>query len=211
MQVDSGLAYDKQQRRYPAISRISTDNYSSKVRVSYPRLNQFGRQEIMILNIDVEEFQHIKSQPGHKDEDPLKTVTWETRVKTVSLATIVRPKLIDRHSISLGTFIDPDYVNFPPGFSSNTAMFYWLEYPSAQSPRDDEINARYCIVEGENFRTSPANLSVNDGNPRSWFREGSPGHYLTGGFFLYGNSLNYVPQWVEQGNGIRANIVTVRT
>jgi hypothetical protein len=72
----------------------------------------------------------------------------------------------------LGTFVDPDYINFPPGFKSNTAMFYWLEYSSSQSPKYDEIYARYCILEGEDFRTSSANLSVQGGIPKSWLTAG---------------------------------------
>jgi len=183
------------QIRHPSISRVSTDVNTriSKVRISFTVLNQFGRQEVKILNVVVQEAGDLQIP----------------KVTSVSLVGTIQPKHPESHSITLGTFIDPDYVNFPAALKSNTSMFYWLEYPSTDSTTSDEVYARYVMVGEESILEAPRYISVQNGNPRSWKTTEAAGHYQTGGFFLYKGTLNYVAQWREP-DGIKANIVTVK-
>jgi hypothetical protein len=109
------------------------------------------------------------------------------------------------HSVLHGTFIDPDYVAMPPGLTSNTSLFYWLDWPGTGA---SDMSARYCLFSGWPSKLSgAAPLSVANRQPRSWQSHAPGGDYMSGGFFHH-KGLNYVAQWREP-DGIHANIVRV--
>lgn len=177
----------------PAISRASIDGNSSRVRVAVPALNGYNRQVVGIVDIEVTDTSNgPRIETGH-----------------LRLAGRVKAKDATAHSVLHGTFIDPDYIDTPMGFVSNTSMFYWLDWPALPA---SDMSASYCLVSGWPSHLSATKpLSVSDGAPRSWASSDPGGDYLSGGFFWH-NGLNYVPQWCELAPGaigIRANIVNI--
>jgi hypothetical protein len=191
---DSGINYLKQIFQ-PSISRISSDTTTNSVRVSHVLLNEHGRQAIKILNLDL--------NPKPSDVLPDGQIT-------VSVAATLQPEHPETHSMTLGTFVDPDYVNFPPSFKSNTAMLYWLEYPADGSGATEGVCARYAMFQEKKLVEIPGFLSVQNGQPRFWNSRKTVGDYLTGGFFILKGKMNYVAQWPEP-DGLKANIVTVKS
>ena len=180
------------QINHPAISRVSTDKHDSKVRVSYTVLNSHSRQEVKIVNLEVSD-----SMQGAPVLASAPRIACTIHANT------------GQYSMTLGTFIDPDFVDMPVSAQSNTAMFYWLEYPVPVGGKED-VYARFCILDGDGFCTSPRELSIGKGTPRGWSSALPVGDYLTGGFFYHNHSLGFVGQWLEP-EGIKANVVTVRT
>lgn len=199
--IDSGFPPAWPQKRFPSISRISTDTSTNKVRVSNVMLNEYGRQALIVLNIEV--------------YDEWSNENFVPTIKTILVAATLQPGLSKTHSMTLGAFVDPDYVKFPSGFKSNTAMFYWLEYPMRLRLGGIGFtagaSAHYAIFRDEKLIDGPCFLTVKNGQDRRWSPapSGYAGHYQTGGFFLYKDTLNYVAHWREP-DGIKANIVTVK-
>jgi len=97
----------------PAISRVSTDTATSRVRVSLPALNEHGRNVVAIIDLGV-----IDTGSGPALEPgSLKRVGRIEAQKQVT------------HSVLHGTFIDLDPIDTPANFASNASLFYWLEWP----------------------------------------------------------------------------------
>ncbi len=171
---------------FPSISRISTDAFSSKIRVAYMSENSSGQLEARIIRIEVQ-------NPNQKPVvTPVKTIRAEN------------PK---DYSVMYFTFIDPDYIDMPAGVKSNASLFYWIEAPKT-GLSNRKYAVRGAVFEGEFNTTCPAYLSVKNGAPRTWSTRKDPGDYMTGGFFWRNNSLNYVAQWADP-EGIKANVVTL--
>jgi hypothetical protein len=169
---------------HPSISRVSTDTASSKVRAAYHAVNAQGMQESPIITIDV---QDPNTSPVVK---PVK------RVRAQDPA---------NYSVLYFNFIDPDYVDLPVDTPSNTSVGYWIEAPRT-GLADKKFAIRHSIFEGDLNTSCPANLSVKDGQPRTWSTSQTLGDYMSGGFFWKDQRLNYVAQWVEP-DGIKGNIV----
>lgn len=170
----------------PSLSRIGADHNCSKIRVAYQAKNSFGRQEARIVRVVV--------------KDPAKG-------PLVSPIATIRADMPNDYSVLHFNFIDPDYVDIPPGIQSNKSVFYWIESPQNTGVLAPQLSAKYITIEGDFNVSSPAYLSLNNGNPRTWNTPAHPGDYMTGGFFWRNNTLNYLAQWVEP-NGIFANIVS---
>lgn len=170
----------------PAISRVSIDKMSSKIRVAYQSVNEHGRQEACIIRVEVREPNQAPSV------FPVRTV---------------RPKNATDHSVMHFAFVDPDYIDMPVGIVSNTSILYWIESPK-QGMTNGAASARYMMFEGDFNTSCPGDLSTKNGVPTFWTGMVHPGHYLNGGFFWKDNTLNYLAQWSE-GDGLKANIVTV--
>jgi len=186
---DNRYAYEVDQHSTvyaPAISRVSTDGSSNKIRVAYQALNTSGRQEYCIVEVDV--------------RDP-------NQMPVITPLRIIRAENPNDYSVLYGTFIDPDYIDMPDGLISNLSVFYWLEAPR-KGLSSKQYAIRYMALEGDHSSTDPAYLSVMDSNPRTWATRQDIGDYMTGGFFWKDNTLNYLAQWVES-DGIKANIITL--
>jgi hypothetical protein len=97
----------------PSISRVSTDQTTSRVRVSFPALNEHQRTVVAIIDFGV-----VDTSDGPALE--LGSLRRVARIEAEKPVT---------HSVLHGTFIDPDYLDTPTGFASNTSLFYWLEWP----------------------------------------------------------------------------------
>jgi hypothetical protein len=188
LEVDPDTDLTNQIRATPSLSRISTDNSSSKVRLAYPSLNQNKRQEVRIVRIGVN---NPNDPPAVK---PVKTIQSKDPVN---------------YSIVNSSFIEPDYIDEPPGIPThNASVLYWIEAPQ-KDVSNKQFAARYALFTGGASVTEPEYLSVQNGVARTtWNSYSWPGHYMKGGFFYRGNTLNYLAQWREP-TGIRANIVTV--
>jgi hypothetical protein len=175
---------------HPTLSRASTDKSTSRIRVSLLALNEHGRNIYVIVDVgvrDLDGLPHI--EPG-----------------SLKRAAKIAAKDPVGHSVLRGTFIDPDYISLPSGYTSNTAMFYWLDWPAGTAT---DLSARYCFISGWPSQASAIGpLSVANGAPRSWSTADPGGDYMTGGFF-FREGLNYVPQWRES-DGIRANVVHIK-
>ena len=169
---------------HPSISRVSTDSASSKVRAAYHAVNSQGMQESPVITIDVQD----------PNTNPV--------VKPVKL---VRAQDPTNYSVLYFNFIDPDYIDLPIDTPSNASVGYWIEVPRP-GLADKKFAIRHSIFEGDFNTTCPANLSVQDGKPRTWSTSQNLGDYMTGGFFWRNQQLNYLAQWVEP-DGIKANIV----
>jgi hypothetical protein len=202
------------QMPHPAISRISTDETTSKIRLAYQAVNnENNTQDAVIINISVQ------------DADDKPTVENITRIKAEDPA---------NYSVVFFTFIDPDFVDTPSDIRTNISVLYWFEAPKFRKLADGSwggllnksYRVRYMVFNGDNHASSSGYLSVDDGKPRSWHDPNDkwgikdvgfgPGDYMTGGFFWTHNRLNYLAQWVEVDDGtlpathkIMANIVTI--
>jgi hypothetical protein len=171
----------------PAISRISTEDKSSKVRLAYQSVNQFGRQEARVISVNV---QNPNQPPIFKNVRTIKAINNAD------------------YSVMYFTFIDPDYIDMPANAKSNTSVLYWLEAPK-EGITKKSYSARYMIFEGDYNTSCPEYLSIKkDGSARSWSARKNPGDYMTGGFYWKDNRLKYFAQWVEP-DGIKANIVSL--
>ncbi len=185
---DGRYAYEVAQHSItyaPAISRLSADKSSNKIRVAYQALNTSGRQEYCIVDVDV--------------QNP-------NQVPVITPLRIIRAENPNDYSALFGTFIDPDYIDMPDGLISNLSVFYWLEAPR-KGLSSKQYAIRYIALE-DDHSSDPAYLSVKDSNPRTWATRQDIGDYMTGGFFWKDNTLNYLAQWVEP-DGIKANIITL--
>jgi hypothetical protein len=185
---DSRYAYEVAQHSItyaPAISRLSADKSSNKIRVAYQALNTSGRQEYCIVDVDV--------------QNP-------NQVPVITPLRIIRAENPNDYSALFGTFIDPDYIDMPDGLISNLSVFYWLEAPR-KGLSSKQYAIRYIALE-DDHSSDPAYLSVKDSNPRTWATRQDIGDYMTGGLFWKDNTLNYLAQWVEP-DGIKANIITL--
>jgi hypothetical protein len=171
---------------HPSISRVSADPTSSKVRASYHTVNAQGMQESPIITIDV--------------QDPNTSPV----VKPVK---IVRAQDPANYSVLYFNFIDPDYIDLPLAMPSNTSVGYWIEVPR-KGLVDEKFAVRHSIFEGDINTSCPANLSLQNGQPRSWATSQPLGDYMSGGFYWKDQRLNYLAQWVEPA-GIKANIVSL--
>jgi hypothetical protein len=94
----------------------------------------------------------------------------------------------EHYSVLHGSYIDPDYIDTPPGFASNTSMFYWLEWP-----REPEVFEPVCAVnpsgdlhivvrEGDSAHLGHT-LMMHDGSWPDHFGDATaaiPGPQLTG-------------------------------
>lgn len=171
---------------HPTISRLSTDTKTSVIRVAYQAQNVDGMQEARVIRVEV------------KDPKQAPVVTPITTVHAEDQA---------NYSIVYAAFIDPDYMDMPRRAKSNTSVLYWIEAPRpGMNPRTYAM--RYLVMDGERSVSHPAYLSVEKGQPRTRAKRQDLGDYMTGGFFWYNNTLNYLCQWVEP-DGIKANIVTI--
>jgi hypothetical protein len=169
---------------HPSISRNSTTTTSNKIRAAYHSLNSNGMQETRVISIDVQ----------NPDKAPV--------VKPVKVVEADNPK---DYSVLYFNFIDPDYIDTPGSFSSNTSVAYWIEVPRVAIAQK-KYAIRYMVFEGDYNGSCPDYLSVKDGKPRNWSKRSDIGDYMTGGFFWKDNKLNYLAQWVEP-DGIKANVV----
>jgi hypothetical protein len=171
---------------HPSISRVSADTTTSKVRASYHTVNAQGMQESPIVTIDV---QDANTSPVVK---PVK---------------IVRAQDPANYSVLYFNFIDPDYIDLPLATPSNTSVAYWIEAPR-KGLADEKFAIRHAQFDGAINTSCPANLSLQNGQPRTWATSQPLGDYMTGGFFWKDQRLNYLAQWVEPA-GIKANIVSL--
>ena len=97
----------------PALSRISTDRSTSKVRAAYPAVNAVsGMQQLRVMRVEI-------PQDGGP---PL--------VKPITLVSAEDP--VD-HSTLYFNFNDPDIITKPAGTRSNTSMGYWMEPPRCRA------------------------------------------------------------------------------
>jgi hypothetical protein len=188
---DPDMTSGVQRMSHPSISRVSTDTATSKVRVSLLGLNENSRNRYAVIDfgvVDQDGFPHL--EPG-----------------SLKFGGKIEAKDPVGHSVLHGTFIDPDYIGTPSDFASNTALFYWLEWPGVGAT---DMSARYCFFSGSpSHQSGVGSLSVTNGALRTWASKDAGGHYMTGGFY-YWKGLNYVAQWREP-DGIRANIIRVPT
>ncbi len=163
-----------------AISRISTDANSSKVRIAYNALNGFGRQVYKILSAEI------------LDGDPASgaVVHWS---KTISSSDP------SGRSLVYGAFIDPDYVDMPSGTTSNRSVFYYIDASSDDAPFSYYAADYVFFYNSLNFATDPEVLST-------WTTPVTPGDYFTGGFYWKDGKEHYVPQWREP-DGIHAAVI----
>ncbi|KAH0537829.1 hypothetical protein FGG08_005442 [Glutinoglossum americanum] len=166
----------------PSVSRLSTDTISSRIRAAYHTVNEFGMQEVRVININV--------------KDPNRAPI----VKPVKAIKTHNPQL---YNILYYTFIDPDYLDMETGVKSNTAVLYWIEALAQVN-----TTARYIVFDGSSNTSCPQYLSTKVGQPRTWVKLGSIGDYMAGGFFWKDKTLNYVSHWVEP-DGIHGNVVTL--
>jgi hypothetical protein len=120
---------------------------------------------------------------------------------------IVRAQDPANYSVLYFNFIDPDYIDLPASMPSNTSVAYWIEVPR-KGLADEKFAVRHSVFEGDLNTSCPANLSVQNGQPRTWSASQPLGDYMTGGFFWKDRRLNYLAQWVEPA-GIKANIVSL--
>ena len=213
-----------------SISRVSQFTGESNVRVSYPALNEFGRQYFIIKDLALSDI------PGLVG--PNKEITYAPQVEIRSVNTIESPDKKNKSLID-GTFIDPDYIDIQQDIK--TSVFYWIESSCDEIGYINiigknglakklgkiinthrEFSAKYCIYYGEDKFTKQDFLSKNGGKPYTWSGNNSQGDYYSGGFFWgqhlnikNGNStstkdtLNFLCQWVEP-DGIHGNIITAQ-
>jgi hypothetical protein len=170
----------------PAISRISTDGRSSKIRVAYQATNSHGRQEARVLRVEV--------------RDP-------NAAPAVTPIRAVRPEHDSDYSVMHFTFIEPDYIELPANTPSNASVLYWIESPR-QGLANPAISARYMIFEGDYNTSCPGHLLVKAGAPRTWSTPVHPGHYLAGAFCYRSGTLQYLAPWSEP-DGLKTNIVSL--
>lgn len=172
-----------------SISRASYDNSSSEVRLAYNGINSSGRQVYYL--------QHARINDASPSSAPTMTPT-----KTIQAADKAK------YSVTLGSFVDVDYIDIPSNKPSNKTIFYWVETSTGSNPVKNA--AKYVLLyNGFGFTSDPAFLSKSNGSPRYWTTSSGIGDYFTGGFFWSNNQLNYFCQWNES-DGIHANIVTVK-
>ena len=115
-----------------SISRISTDAFSSRVRLSYPWVDDDGSTAIAIVNVEV----------SNDSEAPV-----------VSTAALLRPSNTS-HSILASTFVDPDTAGARAG--NNTSVFYWIE---GSTDKDQPAAVRYTVFRGADGVTEPNTVS----------------------------------------------------
>jgi hypothetical protein len=168
------------------ISRVSTDNSTSKIRVAYQSLNASMRQEYRILTVEVQD----------PNQGPI----------TKPVRTIRSPDP-ENYSVFFGSFIEPDYVDQPLESPSNLSLFYWLDVPR------NDVAAKAYGVRGMFFENDfdsgcPFYLSTSGGAPATWPEVHDIGDYMVGSFYWTDNTLNYLPQW-SQPTALHANIVSV--
>jgi hypothetical protein len=172
-----------------SISRASFDQSSSEVRLAYSGLNSDGRQVYYL--------QHARIN----DQTP-------SNAPTMTPTKIIEASSKSKYSVTLGSFIDVDYISIPASKPSNKTIFYWIETSTGSNPVKNA--AKYVLLyNGFGFTTEPAFLSKTNNAPRYWNTSSGIGDYFTGGFFWSNNQLNYLCQWNES-DGIHANIVTVK-
>ena len=218
-----------------SISRASLNNNESKLRVTYPVLNEYGRQYYSIKNITMSDDVQWLDNNNYSSE-PVMQLTGSNKIESSDKK---------NKSIMDGAFIDPDYIDLKD--NNNTSVFYFIESSAddlgyatqSWGNNSDTIkvinekkirkinpnrifSAKYCIFYGDNKITNPDFLSKNGGKPRTWGGGYSQGDYFSGGFFwgkhlvpksggafsYSKDTLNYLCQWVEP-DGIHGNIVTV--
>jgi hypothetical protein len=108
-------------------------------------------------------------------------------------------------SCTHGAFVQDDLVEWNRSASRNFTMFYWVDRSQdATKP----ATMRYKVIYGNGEELHAENLSVSGGARRS-FSLAALGHYMSGGFYYWGGTVNFLGQWVEPGQ-IRGNVVSVR-
>jgi hypothetical protein len=163
------------------ISRLSYDDKSSRVRLSYPFLDDSGRTAIAIVDAEIIE----ESQAPY--------------VQNVAIVKAVDAK----SSILASSFIDPD-AKTSRQIKSHRAVFYYQEGVNAG---DGKARVRFRISDDSKmFLSQP--LALSNGTARTWNPTWSLGHYMYGGAFVHEGKLKFLAQWSEV-DGIHGNIVTL--
>jgi FG-GAP-like repeat len=180
------------------IARVSANTQSSIVRIAYPTLNASGTQSIALLTVQV------------SDQNP-------AAAPAVVTQGVIQPSNPQLFSAEFATFIEPDFIDTPPGFTSNTAALYWIESTSNAGGGLD-IAPAGCV----RFKFFGSQFPGGDGNgPGPFSLSGttnggcfnvpfgfSIGDYMTGGFFWDKHRLNFLGQWLEP-DGIHANVMGI--
>jgi hypothetical protein len=132
------------------------------------------------------------------------------RMFTIPITIINAADPMNYH-VTFGEFIDPDFLELPQASNINTSVFYWIEQSVPGSPVGNQYMAKYCIfTDGVDF-TAPKYLSLTSSfQNRHWTdaTKSQEGDYLKGGFFWYGNTLNYLCDW-DESSGIHGNIISL--
>jgi hypothetical protein len=109
------------------------------------------------------------------------------------------------NSCTHAAFVQDDRVEWNPSRSKNFTMLYWIER-SMDVTKPESL--RYKVIYGNGEELHAENLSVA-GGARKTFDLAAIGHYMAGGFYYWGGTVNFIGQWVEPGQ-IRGNVVSVR-
>jgi hypothetical protein len=172
-----------------SISRASYDNTSSEVRLAYSGVNSNGRQIYYL--------QHARINDATPSNAP-----------TITPTKIIEGADKAKYSVTLGSFVDVDYLGIPSNKHSNKTIFYWVETSTGANPVKN--SAKYVLLyNGFGFTSDAAFLSKSNNAARYWTTTSGIGDYFSGGFFWSNNELHYLCQWNES-DGIHANIVTVK-
>jgi hypothetical protein len=170
-----------------SISRISVDTKQSRVRVSYPFVDDRGRTAQALLTVIVEDDYH----------EPVIT----------PLALVQASQ--NHRSILQATFVESD-AESARDQHVNDAMFYWIEGNDpdlAHNSKPKEQSSLGIVLHEFSVTSQPIILNTSNGREQPTPLI-SAGHYAYAGSYRMGNTLYFLSHWAE-ASGIKANLVKV--
>lgn len=183
--VGSDALYgDRVYKSCNSISRISTDSSSSKIRISYPAVDDNGRTMMVLANVTCPE------DAGQPIVQPLK---------------VIKGNKAAGNSVLCATFVDADVTIAKVG--KNTALFYWLEGTGVPTPPytepDGKVSVNCMLVDGSSG-TGPVKSLAKDLD-----RNYSVGHYIGSGSAMFLGKPNFFVHFPQKA-GMRGYLVSAK-